>query len=164
MKKKWFYIVLILALFLRPTPIYANMIWPSLYIAEDFRTWWIIVTGLLIEFIFVKIFTKDSYFKSALMAIIINLISTLIGIIAIPLSGIIGEFIFIPIDLLFKLGSFHISHWILAFLLTVLCNTVIEALTLKIIFKKIFKNIFLWLFIANSISVIICAIKMSPRI
>jgi hypothetical protein len=93
-----------------------------------------------------------------------NVISTLVGIIAIPLTGILGEIIFFRIDEIFKIGSFHISHWILDFILTVLCNTIIEGLSLKLIFKKTFKKIFLWLFCANIISVLICALKISGNI
>jgi hypothetical protein len=152
--------LLIILLFSITAPVYANVIWPSLYIAEGLRIWWIILIGLLIEFIFVKIFTKDSYLKSALMTIVMNIISTLIGIIAIPLIGFVGEAILYPLDEIFGWSTFDIPHWIFSFFLTVLCNTAIEALALKIIFKKIYKKIFLWLFIANSFSVIISILKM----
>jgi hypothetical protein len=136
------------------------VIWPSVYIQNGMITWWVIIVGLLFEFIVIKIFTKDKYLKSVIMVITVNAISTLVGIVAIPLSGIIGELIFMPINQIFNIGTFHISHWIFAFLLAVLCNTLIEGLALKFIFKKIFKQTFLWLFCANILSVLLCALKI----
>jgi hypothetical protein len=159
-KKTFCIIILILAIFLNTTPLYANMTWPSLYILEGMMTWWIIAAGIIIEFIFIKIFTRDGFKKSIIMDISMNTISALVGIVAIPLSGILVELIFIPFDT----GTFHISHWILDYLFTILCNTAIESLVLKIIFKKIYKEIFWWIFCANIFSVMICFIKISKII
>jgi hypothetical protein len=153
--------ILILIMFLNTMPAYANLIWPSVYISEGMMTWWIIIAGLVGEFIVLKIFTRDNYFKSMLMVVIMNIISTLVGIVAIPLTGLLGEIVLLPIDSLLNIGTFHISHWILSFLLTVLCNAVIESFSLKLIFKKVFKEIFLWIFCANIISVLLCALKIS---
>ena len=158
---KKLFLLLVFVFLLGTNSIYANMIWPSLYISEGMRIWWIIAIGLVIEFIFVKLFTKDNYLKSIIMVITMNLISALVGFVAIPLVGILGEIILFPIDSIFNLGTFHISHWIFAYLLTASCNASIETLVLKFIFKKIYKNIILWLFCANVFSVIICAIKLS---
>jgi hypothetical protein len=158
------FLILILIMFLNTTHTYANVIWPSLYISDGMRTWWIIIAGLVVEFLFLKIFTKDNYIKSVFMDIIMNTISTLVGIIVIPLIGLLGEIMFIPFDSLFNTGTFDIHHWILAFLLTILCNTVIEDFSLKLIFKKSFKKMFLWLFCANFISVLLCALKIKGNI
>jgi hypothetical protein len=159
-KKVYRIIILVLLIFPMPISVYANVIWPSVYISEGMLTWWIIIAGLLIEFIFIKIFTKDTYIKCLIIDIVINTISTLIGIVLIPISGIIGEIILLPFDNVFNTGTFHISHWIFAFVLTVFCNTIIEALALKIIFKKNFRKIFWLVFCANIFSVIICVIKI----
>jgi hypothetical protein len=158
--KVFFFIIFILIIFLNTTPLYANVIWPSIYILEGMMTWWIIAAGIIIEFIFIKIFTKDSYKKSIIMDITINAISTLVGIIAIPLSGLLIELISIP----FNTGTFDISHWIIDFLFAVLCNTAIESLALKLIFKKIYKKVFWWVFCSNIFSVIICILKVSKII
>ena len=157
-------IVFILLLFIKPTPVYANMIWPSVYIAEGMRTWWIILAGLLIEYIFIKIFIKENYLKSLIITIVINFISTLIGIIAIPLIGIFGELILIPFDSIFNTTTFHLSHWIFAYILIILLNTSIEALSIKIIFKKIFRKVFLWLLIANIFSVILSVFVITSTV
>ena len=130
----------------------ANMVWPSLYIAEGMRSWHVILIGLLIEIIFVKFFLKESHLKSVLIAFIMNLASTVLGVVVIPLSGFIGEVLMIP----FGTGTFHPTHWLVSYVFAILSNVLIEGLTIKIISKKEFKKMFWWLCVANAISIIIC--------
>ena len=152
-KEKFKYSFFCLILFsLMPLSVSANMVWPSLYIAEGMRSWYVILIGLLIEIIFVKFFLKESYFKSVLIAFIMNLASTVLGVVVIPLSGFIGEILMIP----FGTGTFHLTHWLMSYVFAVLSNILIEGITIKIIFKKEFKKMFWWLCVANAISVIIC--------
>ena len=127
----------------------ANMIWPSLYIMEGMVTWYVILIGLITEIVFVKCFLKHTFLKSVLIAFVMNVASTVLGIVVIPLSGIIVEVLMIP----FGTGTFHPSHVIMSFIFAVLSNVLIEGLTVKWIFKYKFKKMFWWLFIANAISV-----------
>ena len=150
-KTKYGLICLVLFL-LVPVSASANMVWPSLYIAEGMRSWYVILIGLLIEMIFVKFFLKESYLKSVLIAFIMNLSSTVLGVVVIPLSGFIGEVLMIP----FGTGTFHPTHWLMSYVFAILSNVLIEGLAIKIIFKKEFKKMFWWLCVANAISVIIC--------
>jgi len=135
-------------------PVYAsaNMVWPSLYIAEGMRSWYVILIGLLIEIIFVKFFLKESYLKSVLIAFIMNLASTVLGVVVIPLNEFIGEVLMIP----FGTGTFHPTHWLMSYVFAILSNVLIEGLTVKFIFKHKFMKMFWWLCVANAISVIIC--------
>ena len=128
------------------------MVWPSLYIAEGMRSWYVILIGLVIEAVFVKWFLKEPFHKSALISFIMNLVSTVLGVVAIPLSGFIGEFLMIP----FGTGTFHLTHWLMSYVFAVISNVLIEGFTVKIIFKHKFKKMFWWLCVANAISVIIC--------
>ncbi len=135
-----------------PVSASANMVWPSVYIAEGMRSWYVILAGLLIETVFVKFFLKESYLKSALIAFVMNLTSTVLGVIAIPVSGFIGEILMVP----FGTGTFHPTHWLMSYVLAILANVLIEGLAIKIIFKREFKNMFWWLCVANAISIVIC--------
>ena len=94
-KIKYGLICLISFLFI-PICASANMVWPSLYIAAGMRSWYVILIGLVAEIIFVKCFLKQSYLKSVLIAFVMNLVSTVLGVVAIPLSGVIGEILMIP--------------------------------------------------------------------
>lgn len=154
MKNSAIKILTLLLMFIVPISANANLIWPSIYIAEQYYTWPVIVIGLLIEVFAVKFFLKASWGKSALMAVTMNLISALLGLCLIPISGIVVEILTAP----FGGGTFHLSHWILDYIAALLCNVVIEGLALKWIFKYPFRRNFWWLLGANAISVIICLI------
>ncbi|MDE6715397.1 MAG: hypothetical protein K2J74_02825 [Muribaculaceae bacterium] len=144
-------LVAILALF-APSVAMANMIWPSIYIVEQYYVWYVILAGLIIEIIAAHLFLKTNWKRSILIMFAANAISAILGLLLIPVSGIIVEFLTLP----FGGGTFHISHWIIDYLCAVLANTVVEGLSLKWIFKYPFKSNFWWLFCANLISVIIC--------
>lgn len=157
--KKWIFSLLtaVTVLFL-PIMASANMVWPSLYIEETLLSPYIIGAGLVIEFLFIKFFLKFSLKKSVLADLGMNICSTLIGIAAIPISGIVAEIILIPL----RNGTFDISHWIASYIFAVLCNVLIEGLFLKIAFKLNFKKNFLWLTAANALSVVLAAVFMRP--
>ena len=157
-KVKYGLVCLILILLI-PAYASANMIWPSLYITEGMITWYVILIGLITEIIFVKCFLKNTYLKSVLIAFVMNLASTVLGIVAIPLSGIIVEILMLP----FGTGTFHPLNVFLSFIFAVLSNVLIEGITIKLIFKYNFKRMFWWLFIANAISVAIACVVVNFR-
>ena len=106
-----------------------------------------------------KFFLNTGWINAFTIATVANIMSALLGIPLIPISGFIGEFILLP----FTSATFHLSHWIFDYLLVVICNTLVEDLTIKLIFKYPFKKNFWWLFVANAISVIICAFVPLPK-
>ena len=62
-----------------PVAASANMIWPSLYIVEQYYVWYVIVAGLLIETIAAQIFLNTGWLKSFGMMLAVNAISALLG-------------------------------------------------------------------------------------
>ena len=147
-----------LALFIS-LPLQADVVWPSLYIAKGMLSIKVILLGLIIELFFVKYFTKVSWKKASIVTFLMNLITTILGMIFIPLSGLgsefVFEFVFHAYDK-FGIGTFHWSHCLTAYLLVIVMNTFIEGLFIKLSLKiKILKT-FWWLLTANSISVFIC--------
>ncbi len=145
-------VVFLIAFLFIPICASANMVWPSLYIAEGMRSWYVILIGLVIEVVFVKCCIKATYPKSVLIAFVMNLVSTVLGVVAIPLSGLIGEVFMIP----FGTGTFHPTHWLMSYVFAILSNVLIEGLTVKLIFKYRFKKMFWWLCAVNAISIIVC--------
>lgn len=137
-----------------PIAAYANMIWPSIYIVEQYYVWYIILSGLFIEILAAHLFLKTNWRRSIFIMFVANAISALLGLLLIPVSGIVVELLTLP----FGGGTFQLSHWILDYLCVVLANTIVEGMSLKRIFKLKFKSNFLWLFCANLISVILCVI------
>lgn len=160
MKSNKLKLILLIVLTLIPLFAKANIIWPSIYIVSQYYTWYVILTGLVIEIVAAKFYLSTGWKKAILVITVANIISALIGIPVIPISGFIGEFILLP----FSSATFHLSHWIFDYLLVVLSNTLVEDLTIKLIFKYHFKKNFWWLFVANAISVIICAFVPLPNV
>ena len=155
--KKLFYILS--ALFLFSAPAFADVVWPSLYIVGGMMSAKVIIAGLLIEFWFVKFFTKTTWLKAGLVAFVMNLITCLLGIVIIPISGLLIEFIMYP----FSPATFHWSHWLVSYLVIVLVNTLIEGLVVKFGLKQTYKSVLWWLFIANTLSVLMCILFMALK-
>ena len=142
-------------------PVQADIVWPSLYIAKGMLSLKVITLGLIIELLFVKYFTQINWKKSFIITTLMNLITTVLGIILIPLSGLGSEFIFdfvIHAYDKFGIGTFHWSHWFASYLLVILINTFLEGLFIKLTLKLKLKQILWWLLIANAISVILCVL------
>lgn len=154
--KKTFFLILLIASVL---PANADIVWPSLYIAKGMLSVKTILLGLAVELLFVKYFTKTDWKKAAITTTLMNLITTILGIILIPLSGLSSEFFF---DFVlhaydkFGIGTFHWSHWLISYILVIIINTTIEGLFIKSTLKLNFKQTFWWLLIANGISVLLC--------
>lgn len=141
----------IFVIFLLNTPAFADVVWPSLYIATGMVSIKVILVGLLVELFFVKFFTDTHWLKAIGITILMNGTTCLLGIILIPISGLF-------VELIPPHKTFHWTHWFLDYLLAILINTAIEGFIIKLILKLKFKNIFTWLFIANAISILICII------
>lgn len=129
-----------------------DMIMPSVYIVDGMTLWYVILLTLLSETVIVKMVLKESYLKAAAVTLMINLISMVIGFVAIHIVNLLVEVLFIP----FGSPTFHISHWIVNFLLVILLNTSLEGLAAKLCFKLSFKKMFAWLCLANAVSILIC--------
>ena len=143
---------IVILLLLCPLAARADVIWPSIYIVQQYYAWYVILAGWLIEVIAARIFLKTTWKKSFVVMTVANAISALLGVILIPCSGILVEMLTIP----FGGGTFHITHWILDYLCVVIVNTIVEGAVLRTIFKIPIQSNYWWLVIANLISVIIC--------
>ena len=148
----------LLTLTLFPTVANANVIWPSVVIAQGLRSYDVILAGLIIEVIFVKIFEKQTWLRCGLIAVIMNLISTLIGIILIPLVGFIGTLLLgLLSEVIPALGNtFDAPVWIFSYILTIFINALVEGMTVHYTAKIPFEKTFWWLLFANTLSVAIC--------
>ena len=108
------FLLVFLFMFLFINPVFADVVWPSLYIVGGMLSAKVILAGLLVELLFVKFFTNTSWAKSGLITFSMNLITCLLGVILIPFSGIL-------IELITPFGStFHWSHWLLSYLAVVI--------------------------------------------
>ncbi len=158
MKKLLFFLFLLLTVF--TSPAFADVVWPSLYIAAGMTSIKVIVVGLIIELFFVKFFTGSNWLKGAIVTFLMNLITCLLGIVIIPISGLLLEFIMYPVNK----ATFHWTHWLASYLFIIVLNTLIEGLVVKLMLKKEYKKVFWWLLGANSLSVLICVLFFGLRL
>jgi hypothetical protein len=137
------------------TPMLADMIWPAAFLESRLLSAWVISAGLLIEYFFVWRVTPLGGWRSLLADLAMNAASTLLGIILIPLAGIIWEvFPGIVLYRLFDLGTFNPGTWAATFLMAVLINAGLEMAVLRFGFGQLRGGgLFWWLCLANALSV-----------
>jgi hypothetical protein len=136
----------------------ADMVWPALLLEGRILTWWAILAGLGIEYFFVRGITNLSFSRAAVADIAMNAGSTLLGILLIPIAGIIWElFPGLIIYKLFDIGTFNPGTWIATILMAATINTFIERFVLRKLFKQPVarKRDFWLLFMGNAISIAI---------
>ncbi|MEW6563351.1 MAG: hypothetical protein AB1400_09000 [Pseudomonadota bacterium] len=93
-------------------PAQADVVWPALYLETRLFSWWAIGLGLMAEFFFIwKVFSLSP--KQALLAdIAANTASALLGVLLIPLAGIVWEvFPGLAFYHLFNMGTFNPITW-----------------------------------------------------
>lgn len=154
----------IIGILIVPTIVLANVVWPALYLEIRLFSWWAISFGLLIELFFIKKLFNLSLKDTVKPVVVANIISAILGIILIPLGGIIWEiFPGLIFYHFFELGTFNPATWFGTFLLASLINAVVESL----IYQKIFKiklsfksKTFISIFLVNMLSVSLAFISI----
>lgn len=137
----------------------ADVIWPAAILEGRILTWWAILAGLIAEFFVVLGITAMRPARSALATLAMNGVSTVVGIVLIPISGILIEFfpgmIIYPI---FHIGTFNPFTWTLTVIVAAAVNSVIEMSVLRRFTQTISKKkMFSWLWLANLVSVALAA-------
>ena len=113
-------------------PARADVVWPALYVAGGLATWWVIAVGLLVEFPIVWWLVKGSWSRAALLTLIANLVSTLLGLLAVPLLGVVWELTLGQVAMrILDAGTFNPAAWVGAFLLAAAFNALAEAVVLR---------------------------------
>ena len=112
--------------------------------------------GLVVEIFFVKYCTKIKWLKAIAVAFLMNLVTSMVGLYTNTFSGLFLELILNYVD--YHSPTFNWDHWILHYTTIIFINTLIEGVVVRLTLKLKLKNTFWWLFLANTISVMLCAI------
>ena len=134
---------------------HADIVWPALVLEGRLISVWSIIGGLAIEIAFVKWIFSLAWRRAALVALVANAISTVAGIFAIPIAGLLWEFG--PGGLInhwLSWGTFNPIAWAGTFLLATLITASIECLVYRDLYNlQVGWRRFGWIFLANSLSV-----------
>jgi len=140
-----------------PIVAHANVVWPALYLETRLFSWWSISIGLLVEYLFVRKLFMVAPQKAVLATITANAASAILGILLIPLAGIVWEvFPGLLFYHLLQVDTFNPITWCATFLIACAVNVALEGLVYKKTFKLnfLFKSrIFFWFMLANTASV-----------
>lgn len=132
----------------------ADVVWPALVLNARLFAWLPIVAGLFAEAM-VLLFAFNMPSQRALpAAIIMNALSTVLGLFLIPLAGLLWEIF--PGLILYKafhIGTFNLATWTATFLLAVLVNSAIELTVLEHFGIPWIRKNFVLLGLANVLSV-----------
>lgn len=137
------------------TPLFADVVWPSLFLEQRLFSWWAIGLGLVVELFFVRRLTTLNWPRCIAADLLMNAVSALCGLILIPLAGIVWEiFPGMIMYKIFNIGTFNPATWTATYLFAVFINGILETLFLKYVFKqKTGRRVFLWICFANALSV-----------
>ncbi len=70
----------------------ANVIWPAALLESRLTAWYVIVAGLVVEFLFLRLGLKLSLLKAAAVDLVMNGVSALVGWFLLPWLGFGYEF------------------------------------------------------------------------
>lgn len=149
--------LLVAAALALPAVAYANIVWPALYLETRLFSWWAISVGLVIEYFFVRRLFDLAPGRAALADISANAASAIVGVVLIPISGIVWELFPASVyNWALGWGTFNPITWMGTFFLACLINAVLEGAVYKKMFKldlKFKSKNFWWLVLANAFSV-----------
>ena len=140
----------------------ADVVWPALYLEARILSWYAITIGLGAEWVVLVTCLKMPPRRALVVDLAMNAASTAIGVLLIPLSGLVLEFFpGLAVQRLFNVGTFNVVTWAATFAAAVLVTALIEWLIVYFIFKypdpmKAFR----WLVVANCASVAVAFVSL----
>jgi hypothetical protein len=141
---------------------HADMVWPGLVLVTRLYSVIPIVLGLFIELLFLRYWFALSWKKAFIVDVVMNFVSSLAGIILIPVLGIIWE---LGPDLVlfkvFNIGTFNPATWVFTLLSAIFSTSIIEAIVVAFAFKIPLRRWGFWILCcANGISVTIAFVSI----
>lgn len=133
------------------------IVWPSLHMTKGLSSLQVILVGLVVEILFVKYFSKAELIKTIIVAFFMSLAVRVVGV-------YLGTFFVLSLEPIFYYNfdyasqTFNWSRWAQAYIITAFINTLIDCGAVKLMLELKLKNTFRWLFLANTINMIICAV------
>ena len=138
----------------------ANVVWPALYLVDRMVAVDVIVLGLIVESAVFCRMLKVSWHRATVMSIAINLVSSIVGSVILPVWGWYWANATLNRDRAFGWGTFNPLSWAETCCFAWLLTTLLEWLPLALMVGK--RRHLLWsLLAANFLSVGIAYISFS---
>jgi len=134
------------------------MFWPAMVLEERLLSVIPIVAGLVVEWLALRFGGFDlSWKKAAVVDVVMNAVSTIVGIVLIPVLGLVWEiFPGVVLYKFFSIGTFNPGTWAATFAMAVFATTAIEAAVVNWGFKIQLDRRRFWILCgANGLSVAI---------
>jgi hypothetical protein len=134
----------------------ADLVWPALVLEQRLLAVLPIASGLVAEWLVLWLCGFGlTWKKAAVVDVLMNAASSLIGIFLIPLLGVAWEFFpGLLIQKIFHVGTFNLITWVATPILATFATTAVEATVVRWGFKIALGQRRFWtLFGANAISV-----------
>jgi hypothetical protein len=134
------------------------MVWPALVLEQRILSVIPIAAGLIVEWLALCFCGFGLSWKKAIVVdLVMNAVSTGVGVVLIPVLGIAWEFFpGLVLYKIFKVGTFNPGTWAATFVIAVLVTTAIEAAVVRWGFKvPLGRRRFCILCAANCVSVAI---------
>ena len=110
----------------------ADVIWPALIMETRLVSAWVIALGLIIEWPVIRYLTRRAWWKSLGITVVINAVSTVAGLLLIPLGGLVWE---VGPDLfmyrVLGIGTFNPVTWTATVVIAAVISTSMESLVLR---------------------------------
>ncbi len=117
--------------------ILADVVWPALLVEQRLLGVLPIAVGLIAEWLALYFGGFGlSWKKAVIVDLVMNTVSSVVGIVLIPILGLIWEFVpGLVIQRMLHVGTFNPLTWIGTFLFSVGASTVIEAAVVRWLFR-----------------------------
>lgn len=144
-------------------PIYSDIVWPALLLEQRILGVIPITAGLLVEWLALWLGGFGlSWKKAAVIDLVMNTVSTAVGVVLIPALGFAWEYF--PGTVIYKMfnvGTFNPGTWAATLVIAVLATTAIEAAVVRWGFTmSLGRRRFGILCAANSVSVAIAFVSL----
>ncbi|MBE7498134.1 MAG: hypothetical protein HS117_24610 [Verrucomicrobiaceae bacterium] len=140
----------------------SNIVWPSMILTGRIVAVIPILAGLVVEFLYLRYGTTLRGVRCLWADLSMNLVSALLGLILIPLSGIGWELLAsMTIYPLLNIGSFNPVTWTASVILAAIMNAVVEGFVLRSGFGLVLGRRGFWLLATvNLVTVSIAAVSV----
>ena len=157
MKKELLFALLfaVALLVLSPAAAYANLMWPASIFYMALYSQYAIAFGLIAEWAFVKYFTTLGIGMSLFVALLMNALTALVGLVVTPLVySMLEIFPGYLFEELFDTQRMSWPNWILAFVIVAAINAVFETIVVRKFWNsgQSFRQTYDWVFGANIVS------------